>query len=202
MSLGTWLAFAGALLVALAVPGPDFVLVVHAATRGLRAGLRTAGGIITGLCLHAGLAIAGLTTLLATLPGVLTALRFAGAAVLLWLGIAMLRDWKTAPGEHPVPGAGGYLRGLLVNATNPKALLFFAAVLPQFIGTGDGRFGRTVVLALTVVLGSALWWTGTVLVLRKLGAGRFPAAGRFGTLAGGLTLTGLAIALAAVALAS
>lgn len=198
MPVGTWLTFAAALLIALAVPGTDFVLVVHSATGSMRRGLRTAAGIIAGLCLHAALAVAGLATLLASLPGALFWLRLAGTGVLLWLGLSMLRAWRTArhQGAAAQASPGEFLRGFLTNATNPKALLFFAAILPQFIGAGAGSSMRTVVLAATVVLGSALWWTGTVLLVRLLGLGRSPKVDRAVTLVGGLALIVIALVLA------
>ncbi|WP_136707083.1 LysE family translocator [Agromyces sp. H66] len=203
MPVGTWLTFAAALLVALAVPGPDFVLVVQSATRSMRRGLATAAGIVAGLCLHAGLAVAGLTTLLASTPSALFLLQLVGAAVLLWFGISMLRATRTTP--HPQPGTRSdrreFVRGFLTNATNPKALLFFAAILPQFIGAGDGSGTRTAVLAATVVLGSAIWWAGAVVFVRLLGLGRSPAAERVVTSIGGLTLIAIALLLAVLSIA-
>jgi threonine/homoserine/homoserine lactone efflux protein len=202
MPIATWLAFAFVLLVALVVPGPDFVVVVQAATRGLRCGVLTAAGIVAGLCLHAALAIAGLAVLLASIPNVLVLLRLAGAAVLLWLGVIMVRSWRTAPRHESARSAvsGGFVRGFLTNAFNPKALVFFAAILPQFIGTGPDAGTRTILLAVTVVLGSVLWWSGTVAVILAAGLGRSPKADRVVTLAGGLILTAIALGLAVTAL--
>ncbi|MEV6282715.1 LysE family translocator [Kribbella sp. NPDC051770] len=198
MAIGTWLTFLAALLVALAVPGPDFVLVVQSATGGIQRGLRTAAGIVAGLCLHATLAIAGLATLLASLPDALIWLRLAGSGVLIWFGLSMLRAWRTA--QHQASGVRAdpreFLRGFLTNATNPKALLFFAAILPQFIGTGPGSGIRTAELAATVVIGSALWWIGTVVLVQLLGLGRSPRADRLVTLIGGVTLVAIALILA------
>lgn len=91
MGAESWAAFALALLVALAVPGPDLVLVVHSATRGVREGASTAVGIVAGLTLHALLAAAGATALLVSAPGALTVVQLLGAGVLLWMGASMLR---------------------------------------------------------------------------------------------------------------
>ena len=91
MGAESWAAFAVALVVALAVPGPDLVLVVHSATRGVREGASAAAGIVTGLMLHALLAAAGATALLVSAPGALTAMQVLGAGVLLWIGAGMLR---------------------------------------------------------------------------------------------------------------
>lgn len=202
MGAESWAAFALALLVALAVPGPDLVLVVHSATRGVREGASTAVGIVAGLMLHALLAAAGATALLVSAPGALTVVQLLGAGVLLWMGASMLRATpSTEPDATEDIGhraRGGYARGFVTNATNPKALLFFAAILPQFIGRGDGAEMRTVALCAAVVLGAGLWWTVTIALIRLFGFHRSPAADRNITILGGIAL----LIIGAVLLAS
>lgn len=105
MGAESWAAFALALVVALAVPGPDLVLVVHSATRGVREGASTAAGVVAGLMLHALLAAAGATTLLVSAPEVLTSVQLLGAGVLLWMGASMLRaTHSTEPDEDRCGG--------------------------------------------------------------------------------------------------
>ena len=192
MGAESWAAFALALLVALAVPGPDLVLVVHSATRSVREGASTAVGIVAGLMLHALLAAAGATALLVSAPGALTVVQLLGAGVLLWMGTSMLRATPSAePDATEDIGhrtQDGYARGFVTNATNPKALLFFAAILPQFIGHGDGAEMRTIALCAAVVLGAGLWWTVTISLIRLFGFHRSPAADRLITLLGGIAL--------------
>lgn len=200
----SWSAFVLALLVALAVPGPDLVLVVHSANRGVREGAFTAVGVVTGLTLHALLAAAGATALLVSAPGALTVVQLLGAGVLLWMGASMLR---AIPSTEPdvtedieSRARGGYARGFVTNATNPKALLFFAAILPQFIGHGDGAEVRTVALCAVVVLGAGLWWAVTIALVRLFGFHRSLAADRNITILGGIALliigTGLLVSTA------
>ena len=180
-----------ALMVALAVPGPDLVLVVHSATRGVREGAETAAGIVTGLMLHAVLAVTGATALLVSAPGALTIMQVLGAGVLLWMGAGMLRAARSrqtdAPAETAHQMRGGYARGFLTNATNPKALLFFAAILPQFIGRDDAGM-QTVALCAIVVLGAGLWWAAAIALVRLFGFHQSPAADRIVTLLGGVAL--------------
>ncbi|MGP9488300.1 LysE family translocator [Glutamicibacter sp. 287] len=201
MGIESWAAFALALLVALAVPGPDLALVAQSATRSVRQGASTAAGVVTGLMLHALLAVAGVTALLVSAPRAMTVAQLLGAMVLLWMGIGMLRaGLPRVDGAVPVhaPQArGGYARGLLTNATNPKALLFFAAILPQFIGQAEGAGFRTALLCATVVLGAGLWWAGAITVIRCCGVHRSPSAGRIVTLAGGVSLVAIAAGLLA-----
>ncbi|MFL1377058.1 LysE family translocator [Nocardiopsis protaetiae] len=115
-----------------------------------------------------------------------------------------------APGGAAVPvGSGGrgvrgegrwFLRGLAVNALNPKALLFFAAVVPQFVTASAPVLPRTVLLGATVVVSAALWWALVVTLIR---AARFPVGGRaerVATRGGGAVLIVLGAVLAAQAL--
>lgn len=199
MGIDSWATFALALLVALAVPGPDLAMVVASANRGVRQGASTAAGVITGLMLHALLAVAGVTALLISVPGAMIAVQILGAMVLLWMGLSMLRA-ALLMGRGAAPAAdprtrGGYARGLLTNATNPKALLFFAAILPQFIGRAEGAGLRTALLCATVVIGAGLWWASTIAVVRFSGLHRSPAAERIVTLAGAVSLVVIAVGL-------
>ena len=81
--------------------------------------------------------------------------------------------------------------------TDPKALLFFAAVLPQFIGHGDGAEMRTVTLCAAVVLSAGLWWAVTIALIRLFGFRRSPAADRIVTLLGGVALLIIGVGLLA-----
>lgn len=193
MGVESWAAFALALLVALAVPGPDLVLVVQSATRGARQGASSAAGVVTGLLLHAVLAVAGATALLMSVPGGLTVVQALGAGVLVCMGVSMLcaarRSSATSATErHLRLSRTGYVRGFVTNATNPKALLFFAAILPQFIGNDDGTEIRTVALCATVVIAATLWWTVTISLVRLFGFHRSPTADRVVTIVGGTSL--------------
>ena len=158
-------------------------------------------GIVAGLMLHALLAAAGATALLVSAPGALTVVQLLGAGVLLLMGASMLRAIPSTESDaaqdigHQARSA--YARGFITNATNPKALLFFAAILPQFIGHGDGAKMRTVALCAAVVLGAGLWWTVTIALIRLFGFHRSPAADRIITLLGGVALLIIGVGLLA-----
>lgn len=192
MGAESWAMFALALLVALAVPGPDLVLVVHSATRGVREGTTTAAGVVSGLLLHALLAVAGATALLVSAPGALVVVQVIGACILLWLGASMLWSARSTDADTTDNtgrrNRSGYMRGFVTNATNPKALLFFAAILPQFIGHGDDAKMRTLLLCATVVVGAGVWWAAAIAVVRLFGFHRSLAADRTITLLGGIVL--------------
>jgi threonine/homoserine/homoserine lactone efflux protein len=135
--------FAATVLVVNATPGVDMMLV---ATRTLRhgalGGIAAALGVAAGCIVHTLLAAFGLAALLAASGAAFAVLKWAGAAYLVWLAFAMLRDGLRA--ERPAavdddrraasPGARRlFVQGLLTNVLNPKVAIFFLALLPQFI---------------------------------------------------------------------
>jgi len=140
MSLATLLLFIAASAVVIATPGPTVLLALSNGSRhGLRAaGWGMAGAVLADLALVSAVA-GGLGVLLAASEPAFQALKWAGAAYLAWLGLRLLRadaaplaaDAGAAP---PMPGARRlFLRSFLVAVTNPKALIFMSAFLPQFI---------------------------------------------------------------------
>ncbi|MQP74381.1 LysE family translocator [Stenotrophomonas sp. MYb238] len=124
-------------------PGPDVLYIVSRSLRGgRRAGFAAVAGISAGCLVHVALASLGLGVLLATSASLFVAIKWIGAAYLLWVGVRLLRS-TAAPAalrEGIEPGAGGtaswwqvFAGGFLTNVLNPKVVLFFLAFLPQFI---------------------------------------------------------------------
>jgi threonine/homoserine/homoserine lactone efflux protein len=118
-------------------PGPDMLYVLaNGLAGGGRGGALAALGISAGCVVHAVAAVAGLTALAATMPAALIAIKLAGAAYLVWLGIDAWRHPPALTGGATVaPGAGLriFRQGFVTNALNPKVALFFLAFLPQFV---------------------------------------------------------------------
>jgi threonine/homoserine/homoserine lactone efflux protein len=166
----SWPAFLGVVMLAYCVPGPDFAVILRSGTRGARAGWAAAAGAQLGLCVHMLLAVVGISTLLAAHPGALVAVRLAGGAYLLYLGgrlvVGSFRRPLTPDDAPEAPQA--FRAGLLTNLTNPKAVLFFASVLPQFVeSSGSPVWLQVLVLgAVDVGLGFLPWS-----VVIALGAG-------------------------------
>lgn len=134
-----WLFFL-ALAVILLLPGPDMILLLQTGARhGRGAALATAIGLAIARACHVALAALGLAALFKAAPWTFEAVRFAGAAYLLWIGIHCLRttlvsnlttdDGADTHGQW----REAIRRGLLTNLLNPKALLFCSVLLPQFI---------------------------------------------------------------------
>jgi threonine/homoserine/homoserine lactone efflux protein len=127
----TWLLFLAFSVAAVLTPGPAMLAIFgHALVRGGRATLPVVLGNAAGAVLLIALSVAGLSAVLATVPHGLIVLKWTGAGYLVLLGIAALR--RTAP-TTVTAARGGFIRGVLIALSNPKALLFFAAVLPQFV---------------------------------------------------------------------
>jgi threonine/homoserine/homoserine lactone efflux protein len=160
-------------LVALATvltPGPTVLL---ALTNGSRHGVRVACAGIAGALLSDLLLIAaaglGLGAVLAASQSAFSALKWMGAAYLAWLGIGLLRSspaaQETPAREAPsAAGAALFRRSLLVALTNPKGLLFFSALLPQFIDPTAPQAGQYAMLGLVFVLADGAVMLGYALV--------------------------------------
>ncbi len=144
MTLDLWLLYLLAAVGLSLTPGPNGLLsLTHGACFGLRATVWTVLGGVVGFFLLIAVSLAGMGTLLAASERAFTVAKWIGAAYLVWLG---LRVWRApAPvvalpaGASVAPGAGRgrmFAEGFLVAVTNPKALIFFAAFLPQFMVPG------------------------------------------------------------------
>jgi len=120
-------------------PGPDMLFVAgSSAAQGRRAGVMAALGVAVGCGVHMLLATVGLSALLAASAWAFDLVKWAGAAYLVWIGIAMLRRAAHAADVAPpaVHARRVFWQGALTNALNPKVALFFLAFLPQFITPG------------------------------------------------------------------
>jgi threonine/homoserine/homoserine lactone efflux protein len=160
-------AFLAAGIVLNLTPGSDVMFATACGmTGGPRAGVAAGLGVGLGGLWHVGLAVLGLGALLAAMPGALLALKWAGAAYLVWLAWSAWRAGRAdLPGVEALTPARAIRQAFLVNAFNPKVALFILAFLPQFTDPARGP-----VWAQIAVLGSLFTLTGT-LVTAGYGAG-------------------------------
>jgi len=167
--------FLFACLLLAVIPGPGVIYVVtRTLAGGRRAGLASVGGGALGTLVNAALASVGLAAVLAVSARAFTAVKLAGAAYLLYLGIRELRRAHHAPGEHLRPSVTGtriFRDGFLVALLNPKTALFFAAFLPQFVDPARSPLAQS--LALGAVFAAIAVCTDTLYVLAaaRLGPG-------------------------------
>lgn len=147
--------------VALALaPGPDnlFVL-VQSALHGRRAGLFVTLGLCTGLLVHTAAVAFGVAALLRSSPIAFTALKVVGAAYLLYLAFGAYRAGASGVTGQRVPALGVgqlYVRGIVMNVTNPKVAMFFLAFLPQFADPSRGAVPPQIVACGALFMLSAL----------------------------------------------
>ena len=142
-SLTHWLAFLSAAVLLNLSPGPDIAFILgHTMKSGKRAGFSALFGVWSGAGLHVLMAALGLSAVLAASAAAFSAVKWIGAAYLVWLGIQALRasgggGLVKAAGEK-MPVAKIYRQGILVSLLNPKVAIFFLAFLPQFVVEGAG----------------------------------------------------------------
>lgn len=164
--------FSGTAIVLAALPGPDSLYVLtQSALRGARTGLTLTLGLCTGLVVYSIAVAFGVALIFQTSPLAFTLLKAVGAAYLLYLAYATYRA-EPAPAT-PSRGESGktYLRGVLMNLSNPKVAIFFLAFLPQFTSPEWGNM-TTQMLTLGAV---SLVCTCLVFSLISLLAGRLNA---------------------------
>ena len=203
MTFETWIAFAAASAVLLIIPGPTILLVVsYSLGQGWRSALPVAAGVALGDFTAMTLSMLGVGAVLAASAMVFTALKWLGAAYLVYLGIKLFRAGGTLDVE-PRKGLTSNLKMVghawMVTALNPKSITFFVAFLPQFIHR-DGDFWTQMlicevtflVLAFTNALGYAL------VASRARGVVSSPRAIGLFNRAGGTLLIGAGIATATV----
>ena len=198
------LAFALTAFIVIAIPGPSVVFVIgRALSYGRRVALASVAGNSLGFLTTVVLVAVGLGAVVQESVAVFWVLKVAGAAYLVWLGIAAVRrrrDFLTT--DTAVPGAMTAFRGLrqgyLVGVSNPKGYLLFAAVLPQFVHRADGQVPVQMVLlgliAVTIGLLSDAVWALVASQLRAWFAGS-PRRGEAVGAAGGLSMIGLGVGL-------
>ncbi len=147
MQHSTWMLFLALSIAAVLTPGPAMLAILgHALASGSRPTLPVVLGNACGAVLLIGLSVAGLSAILLALPHGLQVLKWAGAAYLLWLGI---RAFRSETPSQSTPLRGGFRRGLLIAISNPKALLFFGALLPQFVDPARPVLQQFAILAAT-----------------------------------------------------
>lgn len=140
MDTTTLAAFLAVDLLLVFTPGADWAYAISAGLRG-RAVVPAVTGLIAGHAAYALVAVAGLAVLVASSPAALTALTVAGAGYLLWLGWGVLRQPAVPPAADESADASRarvMLRGAGISGLNPKALLLYFSLFPQFIDPARG----------------------------------------------------------------
>lgn len=155
MTIETWLAFTAASAVLLVIPGPTILLVIsYALGQGMRVAMPVAVGVALGDFTAMTLSMLGVGALLAASSVLFTALKWAGAAYLIWLGIMLWRaggSLDARPRSDAAPPLRMLAHAWLVTALNPKSLTFFVAFLPQFIDRSADFWTQMLIFEATFV---------------------------------------------------
>ena len=156
MVLSTYLSFIMTCVIIESTPGPNMAyLAVLSASDGRRAGFAAVLGIALGLLLTGLIAALGLATLISNSELAYQLLRWLGVGYLLWLAWDGWKDeGETSP--HVLDGKNlrrkFFERGLIVNLLNPKAAMFYIAILPSFVEASDWLMLQTIILTFTFVI--------------------------------------------------
>ncbi len=173
-----WLFLVGSLVITL-VPGADMALITRQVlTRGRAAAQATIGGNVSGLVVHTVALGAGLSALIVASATVYTAVKLAGAAYLVYLGLQSLRQARrtrsdsTGAATRPERRARGsaYLQGLISTVLNPKPGLFFLSYLPQFIDRHHSIVLQVALLGGIHILLGFVWLTVYASLVSRLKA--------------------------------
>jgi threonine/homoserine/homoserine lactone efflux protein len=154
MPVSEWILFVGAALLMVLTPGPNMIyLISRSVCQGRGAGVISLFGVVAGFLVHMIAAAAGLTAIFIAVPFAYEALRWAGAAYLLWLAWQAVRPGARSPFEARTlahdPPHRLFAIGLVTNVLNPKVAVFYLSILPQFVAAERGS-----ILVQSITLGT------------------------------------------------
>jgi threonine/homoserine/homoserine lactone efflux protein len=152
MTLATYLLYVAAVALLIVTPGPTMLMcMTNSINHGPRRAMTSVAGAVTAVLGVMVLSAMGLGALLAASETAFTTAKVIGAAYLIWLGIRTFRSEAVVKIDDSAaqPRRSFYLQGLLVGASNPKAVLFFAAFFPQFLNPAAPILPQFAALALT-----------------------------------------------------
>ena len=157
MTLEIWTLYVVTVLALMSTPGPSQLLMLsNSGAHGFRRALSTAAGDLSANALQMLAAGLGLAAIIAASGAALAVIKWAGVAYLIWLGIRMIRRAKPDdPGlnvSRPTVSLRNlWMQGFLTSAANPKAVVFFAALFPQFISSDSAFWPQFLVLSATYI---------------------------------------------------
>ncbi len=157
MTLDTWLLYIGTVLLLMSTPGPSHLLMLSTAmSNGFQRSLATAAGDLTANAAQILLAGFGLAAVITSSRYGLAIVKRTGVAYLLWIGLrqilASLQQSDEAAELAPASVRVLWFRGFITSASNPKAVVFFAALFPQFLNPDDPLGVQIAILGLTYLV--------------------------------------------------
>ena len=165
MTLNTWVLYIGTLFVFMATPGPSHLLMLSVSmANGFRRSLATASGDLTANAIQIALAGSGLAAIVTVSRYGFAIVKWAGVAYLVWIGVRqIMASFKNTTGSERTATATArqlWLRGFITSAANPKAVVFFAALFPQFIDPTATLLPQILILGGTYLIIDGLFLSG------------------------------------------
>jgi threonine/homoserine/homoserine lactone efflux protein len=205
VSSGQLLAFAAASFVLIVIPGPSVLFIVgRALAHGRRVALATVVGNAAGIYVVAALVAFGIGSVVARSDAMFAVVKFAGAVYLIWLGLNAIRHRRdldsVLAADAALHGQRRAMRdGFVVGLANPKAVILFAAILPQFVDRSAGHVPEQMlvlaVVSSVIALISDSGWALAAATVRAWFA-RSPRRLQLVGGAGGLAMIALGLAVA------
>ncbi len=158
-TLGAFLLTVSAVVLS---PGPDTIIILrYTLSSGPRIGLVTVAGVQTGLVVHTLLAVLGISVLIASSPVLFKTVALAGAVYIAWIGVQGFRDGGMLDISNNKPAVSttkAYRDAILCNVLNPKVILLFLALLPNFVDADRGNVPlQMVIFGLGLIIINTLW---------------------------------------------
>ena len=162
MLLETWFLYVGTILLFMSTPGPSHLLMISVSmSNGFRRSLATATGDLSANALQIMLAGLGLSAVITSSRYGFAIVKWVGVSYLIWIGLrSILSSIKPQQEYRQAPRASFtnlWIRGFITSAANPKAVVFFAALFPQFIDSGAALSHQLLILGSTYVLVDGLF---------------------------------------------
>lgn len=163
MTFSSWIIYVAAVLVLTATPGPSVLLCASkSVSHGFRAALIAALGSLLAIVLIMTASFTGLGVVISKSDIAFSIIKWGGAAYLIYLGVQMLRSKQesyslSTSGQSTQRQLNHAVSGFIVGASNPKAIVFFTALFPQFINTQSALLPQYLVLAITFAVMELFW---------------------------------------------
>ncbi|UXN58788.1 LysE family translocator [Phyllobacterium zundukense] len=172
METGTLIFFTATVLPLICTPGPDMLFVAsQALSGGASAGLRSTAGVCLGYAVHSALAALGVAAVVAASPMLFEALRWLGVTYLVYLAFQLLRS-ATKAGQlnlSAAPANGPLRRGFLTAFLNPKGMMIYFAILPQFMQQGGSIPLQALILSAIFIALCGIVYTSLSLAIAAVG---------------------------------
>jgi len=195
----TLLTFFVASAAIILIPGPAQAMVLaRTLSQGRRAGLLTAVGLNVGTIVHAIAAGLGVSAVLATSALAFSAVKYVGAAYLIYLGVQAWREGERSSDPPAAADQQALARAVVTGILNPKVALFFLAFLPQFVDVSRGSvLLQCIVLGMLLATLDVVYEAGLVVLAARMADGlRYPRVQQWRSRGTGAVLVGLGLRLA------